>query len=101
MSNPLTDDPEDWLDAELLADDPPSPRMWRREANGGLDMPTAMRAVPLNGQITVKVGIAYWRRMKRHVDASDETLGTWVRGAVAARLLKEGVPASEIEGFLK
>ncbi len=91
---------EDWLDEQLLADDPPSPRRWRRDATG-MDSPSAMKGVPRYGQLATKVPIADWRRMKAHIDGQGNTLGRYIRNAIGARMVKEGVPAEEIEGFIK
>lgn len=96
----MTTEEDDWLDEVLLADDPKSKRMWKRDAIG-TTTPVAMRGIPRYGQITVKVPIADWRTFKRHIDSRQQSMGTWLRQAVGAKMLAEGVPASEIEGFNK
>ena len=92
---------DDWLDAELLADDPPSETRWRRKAQDNVTMGHALRALPKMAQLTVKVPIEEWRTMKRHLDATGQYQGQFIRRAVAARLVTEGVPPEKLESFRK
>jgi len=93
-----TDD--DWLDDLLLEEDPKSARMWKRDSIG-MNKPEAMKGVPRFGQATCRVSIVLWRRMKQHTDSLDTNIGTFFRRAIGEKMLRDGVPASEIEGWLK
>ena len=98
MAGATTED--DWLDEQLLADDPKSERMWKRDAIG-MNKPEAMKGLPRTAQITVKVPIVMWRVYRQHLNASGMTMGAFLRQAIGEKMLRDGVPASEIEGWFK
>jgi hypothetical protein len=95
-----TVDPEDWLDEQLLADDAPTRRFWRRQAVG-VPRNVAIRAVPRRAQLTTVVRIEEWRLFKRHCAKFDVSMGCYVRQAIGARMVSEGVDPETIRDFLK
>lgn len=97
MSDPLTDD---WLDDQLLADDPPSTRNWRRRALNGMPVSDALMGIPKNGTALLEVPMDSWRLMKAHCQARNLSLAAFLREAVGMRMLAEGVPREMLDDFL-
>lgn len=92
--------PDDWLDEQLLADDITSDPNWRRAARGGRTVSHAIAGLPRRGQLTTRIPIEQWRFIKRHVDRLGVPLGTYIRQAVGARMIAEGVDPRDVETLM-
>lgn len=92
--------PDDWLDEQLLADDITSDPGWRRAARGDRTVNRAIQGIPRRGQLTTRIPIEQWRFIKRHVDALGVPLGTYIRQAVGARMISEGVDPADVETLM-
>ena len=57
----MTDDPNEWLDDILLADDPKSRRNWTRRSLSGLSVQECIKAIPTNGQIQLRLPMQEYR----------------------------------------
>lgn len=96
----MTTEDEDWLDEQLLADDIISSPGWRRAARGGRTVNGAIAGIPRKGQLTTRIPIAQWRFIKEHVDARGIPLGTYIRQAIGARMIAEGVDPADVHTLM-
>jgi hypothetical protein len=96
----MKDEAEDWLDEQLLADDIVSSPGWRRKARGGRTVNQAIAGIPRKGQLTTRIPIAQWRLVKEHVDSLGIPLGRYIRQAVGARMIAEGVDPADVETLM-
>jgi hypothetical protein len=81
---------DDWLDAELLADDPPSKRDWRTKARGGKTRTEAMALVPTRGQFTLQLPMHVHRAIRRYLRERDENTSQFLRRAIETELRSRG-----------
>ncbi|MCJ7726657.1 MAG: hypothetical protein MUP76_09765 [Acidimicrobiia bacterium] len=96
----MSGDADEWLDEHLLADDITSSPGWRRAARGGRTVNAAIAGIPRHGQLTTRVPIEQWRVVKKHVDSLGIPLGAYMRQAIGARMLSEGVPRADVETLM-
>ena len=90
---------EDWLDEQLLADDR-SARGWKRRAVG-MSAHEAVLRVPRQGQLTAKIPIEQWRIVRAHCRVQGVSLGMFLRHAIAAKLISEGVDPATIPDLIR
>jgi hypothetical protein len=90
---------EDWLDEALLTDDV-SARGWKRKAVGMPAHEAALR-VPRTGQLNATIPIEQWRIVRAHCRDQGVSLGMFLRHAIAAKLVAEGVNADLIPDLIR
>lgn len=56
----------------------------------------AVLRVPRTGQLTVKIPIEQWRLVRAHCRRQGVSLGMFLRHAIAAKLIAEGVDPADI-----
>ena len=91
---------DDWLDAQLLADDPSSAPGWRRRSLNGMKVTDALMGIPKHGNSLMTVALDSHRLMQAHCKSRGITQGAFLREAVGMRLLAEGVPREQLGDFL-
>jgi hypothetical protein len=89
-STSMADDTDDWLDAALLADDPPSARNWRTKARGGISRPAAMAKVPTDAQFAFRIQITAHRALRRYLRDRGENPAAFFRKAIETELRSRG-----------
>jgi hypothetical protein len=90
---------EDWLDEMLLSDDA-SRRAWKRRAVG-MSTSDAMSRVPRTGQLNCRIPITEWRVVRAHCREQGVSLGMFMRHAIAARLISQGVDPATIPVMMR
>jgi hypothetical protein len=61
----VIDDPNEWLDNELLVGDVTRERNWRRNALNGLSISDCVAAIPTFGQFQVRLQLPAFRYFKQ------------------------------------
>lgn len=100
MSDHTIDLDDDWLDEQLLAGDTTLDPRWRRNSLNGMKVTDALMGIPKYGHALLVVPLDGYRTLNRHVQATGTTQRAFMRRAVGALLLAEGVPRDQLNDFL-
>ena len=95
----MTDEPEDWLDEQLLLEDS-SERNWARRALGNKSVNECLMCIPKNGQILMINPIEPHRVIQDHIKSTGLTQSKWIRRAVAMAMAVEDGDEATIEKLL-
>lgn len=95
----MTELGDDWLDEQLLADDHPSERNWRRRALNGRGISDCMAALPTSGQLNIRVPIEELRYFRDWCKERDLAAYQVQRLALMEYLERHGYPPERIASF--
>jgi hypothetical protein len=80
---------DDWLDEQLLADDPTLIRNWRARSRGGISKIDALAAIPDRGQIQFSMPIKEYRALREWMQLKGISPYVYIHEAVRMRLAQE------------